>query len=551
MNNLQITFFVKRCIQKGLLATTLVLCGTSLWAQTPKPVSNVWVSDNGDGTYTNPIIHSDFSDPDVVRVGDDYYMTASSFNWLPGLPILHSRDLVNWELITYALNKLEPIDFFDKVQPGCGVWAPCIRFHKGEYYIYFPDPDFGIYLTKATDPKGPWSEPVLVKGGKGLIDPTPLWDDDGKAYLSYAFAGSRAGIKTILMLNELTPDGTKTFGQEVLIFDGHDAHPTVEGPKFYKRNGYYYIFAPAGGVSTGWQLILRSKNIWGPYEQKVVLEQGSTKINGPHQGAWIDAPSGENWFIHFQDKEAYGRIVHMQPMRWENDWPVMGLDHDKNGVGEPVAVHKKPNLPAASMVTPPDTDEFNSPQLGLQWQWPANPQRTWGFTTGNLGYYRLNCIPRNPETPNLWTVPNLLMQKFPAEKFTATTKLTFNHRFDGEEVGFLVMGRDYQYISIGREQGKLHLRSARCLKSQTGKAEEELARTEIANNIVWFRVTVKEGGLCTFSYSTDGKKFTTLGDEFQSVPGQWIGAKVGYFALRNGVINDAGNADIDWIRFEK
>lgn len=143
------------------------------------------------------------------------------------------------------------------------------------------------------------------------------------------------------------------------------------------------------------------------------------------------------------------------------------------------------------------------------------------------------------------------MQKFPAEKFTATTKLTFNHRFDGEEVGFLVMGRDYQYISIGREQGKLHLRSARCLKSQTGKAEEELARTEIGNNIVWFRVTVKEGGLCTFSYSTDGKKFTTLGNEFQSVPGQWIGAKVGYFALRNGVINDAGNADIDWIRFEK
>ena len=251
-----------------------------------KFVSEVWVSDNGDGTYTNPVLHSDFSDPDVVRVGEDYYMTASSFTCSPGLPILHSKDLVNWELVNYALQKQVPLEVFDKPQHGKGVWAPCIRFHKGEYYIYYPDPDFGIYMIKTKDPKGAWSEPVLVKGGKGLIDPTPLWDDDGKVYLAYAFAGSRAGIKSLLVVCSMNAEGTKTNDDEVIIIDGHKEESTIEGPKFYKRNGYYYIFAPAGGVPTGWQTILRSKSVFGPYEKKKVLHQGNTEINGPHQGAW-------------------------------------------------------------------------------------------------------------------------------------------------------------------------------------------------------------------------------------------------------------------------
>src|SRR5690606_5555549 len=199
-----------------------------------------------------------------------------SFNCVPGLPVLHSKDLVNWNLIGYALNRLMPEEFFSKPQHGKGVWAPCIRYHNNEFYIFYPDPDFGIYMVKAKQPTGPWSEPVLVKSGRGLIDPSPLWDDDGKAYLVHAFAGSRAGIKSLLVIQSMSPDGTAVMNDEVMIIDGHDDQPTVEGPKFYKRNGYYYVFAPAGGVPTGWQLILRSKNVLGPYEQKIVLEQGST-----------------------------------------------------------------------------------------------------------------------------------------------------------------------------------------------------------------------------------------------------------------------------------
>jgi len=532
----------------GILLAGAFFIGIHSYAQ---EISKVWVADNGDGTYNNPILHADYSDPDAIRVGTDFYMTASSFNCTPGLPVLHSKDLVNWELIGYALPRLIPEDVFNTLQHGNGVWAPCIRYHNNEFYIYYPDPDFGIYLVKAKDPAGPWSDPALVKAGKGLIDPSPLWDEDGKVYLVHAFAGSRAGFKSVIMVNELNSEGTHVINNDVMVFDGHKAHPTIEGPKFYKRNGYYYIFAPAGGVSTGWQTVLRSKNVYGPYEDKIVMAQGKTDINGPHQGAWVDTPTGEDWFIHFQDKEAYGRIVHLQPMRWVNDWPVIGSDPDGDGVGEPVERYKKPDVGATfPIVTPPENDEFNDHSLGLQWQWHANPQLSFGFPSGNLGFFRLNCIVR-PESDGLWEVPNLLLQKFPAEEFTTTTKLTFNSRTPNEEVGFVVMGEDYQFVSLRSLEEGLVVRTVQCKNARTGGKEMELFSEKMEGNEIYFRVKVEKGAACSFSYSVDGKKYTNAGPSFTAVPGRWIGAKIGYFALRDGITNDAGTVDIDWFRIEK
>jgi beta-xylosidase len=530
-----------------LIVLTLPL---TIFSQSEKYVSKVWVADNGDGTYKNPILHTDYSDPDVVRAGEVYYMVSSSFNCVPGLPILRSTDLVNWELIGHALPKLPPLDVYNKPQYGCGVWAPCIRYIKNEFYIYYPDPDYGIYLVKASNPAGPWSDPVLVKGGKGLIDPSPLWDDDGKVYLVYAFAGSRAGIKSVLMVCRMNNEGTKALDDDFMVFDGHKAHPTVEGPKFYKRNGYYYLFAPAGGVKPGWQLVLRSKNIYGPYEEKVVLAQGKTIINGPHQGAWVTTPTGENWFIHFQDKEAYGRVVHLQPMKWVENWPVIGVDPDGDGVGEPVLSYKKPFSKKSILMTPPENDEFNGPSIGLQWQWNANPSTTWGFATGNLGYFRLNCIPKPESFKNLWDIPNLFMQKFPAEEFTATTKLAFSSRKDGEEVGFLVMGEDYRFISLKQAGGNLVCRLVECKNASTGKPESEIYSEKVVTKDIYFRIEVKKEALISFSFSTNGKDFKPVGDVFQAKPGRWIGAKIGYFALRDGITNDAGSVDIDWFRVD-
>ncbi len=347
-------------------------------AQTPAPTLP-WVPDLGNGQYKNPVLYADYSDPDVVRVGKDYYLTSSSFNAAPGLPILHSQDLVNWTIIGHALPVQPPRARYDQVQPGNGVWAPALRFHAGEFYLYYPDPDLGIFLVKAKDPAGPWSAPVCVKAAKGWIDPCPFWDADGRAYLVHAFAGSRAGIKSVIHVSELAPDGLRLIGEDRLVFDGHANHPTIEGPKFYKRHGYYYIFAPGGGVPQGWQVVLRSKNVFGPYEDKIVLAQGQTTTNGPHQGAWVDTPDGkEDWFLHFQDQGAYGRVVHLEPMTWKSDWPVIGLDPDGDGTGQPVLTYRKPQVPGhVAGAVPATSDEFDHGQPGLQWQWQANPQPQW------------------------------------------------------------------------------------------------------------------------------------------------------------------------------
>ncbi len=535
---------------KGILTICILLLLINFARAQEKYVSKVWVADNGDGTYKNPILHADYSDPDAIRVGDDYYMIASSFDAVPGLPILHSKDLVNWSIIGHALHRQPPFDHFSSTQHGNGVWAPSIRYHNNEFYIYYPDPDFGIYLTKAKNILGPWSDPLMVEEGKGLIDPCPLWDDDGKVYLVHAFAGSRAGIKSILVIKKMNADGTKTLDNGVLVYDGHETDPTIEGPKFYKRNKYYYIFAPAGGVSTGWQLVLRSKNIYGPYERKVVMVQGKTNINGPHQGAWVNTQTGEDWFLHFQDKDAYGRVVHLQPMHWINDWPVIGVDKDGDGKGEPVLVYKKPNVGKTYAInTPVESDEFNSTPAGLQWQWQANPKATWSFLTGNGLRLYAQKIPEGAK--NYWEVPNILMQKFPAEEFTVTAKCSFKPRLVGERVSFMIMGSDYASLSLMNQEDGIFAVFETCKKADKATQETRVTVSNKNNGEIYFRVKIAKGAECIFSYSFDNKNFLDVSETFTAKPGKWIGAKLGLSCTRVIQTNDSGYADFDWVRIEK
>ncbi|WP_289105047.1 glycoside hydrolase 43 family protein [uncultured Bacteroides sp.] len=523
--------------------------------------SEVWVADKGDGTYVNPVLHADYSDPDVCAVDGHYYMTASSFNCTPGLPILHSEDLVNWEIINYAIKDVEPLDFFSKPQHGKGVWAPSIRHHNGEFYIYWGDPDFGIFMVKTKDIYGEWDKPVLVKVGKGMIDPCPLWDDDGKVYLAHAWAGSRAKFNSVITVCEMNSEGTAVVSNPVLAFDGNDGtNHTIEGAKFYKHNGYYYIFAPAGGVATGWQLVLRSRNVFGPYESKIVMSQGKTDINGPHQGAWVDTPSGEAWFLHFQDKGAYGRVLHLNPMEWKSDWPVIGVDTDGDGCGEPVHEYRKPNIgKTVGIVTPAESDEFNSTELGLQWQWHANYQDTFGFTT-NMGYMRIYSHILSPEFVNFWEVPNLLLQKFPAEEFTATTKLKVSAKDDGQMSGLIVMGWDYAYLGVEKSGEGFILKYVQCKDAEQKTPEKtsvvgmlDKCRTFEAGLYpnyeidIYLRVKVEAGGKCSFYYSTDGKRFHNVGDTFIARQGKWIGAKVGLFSVAP-YGKERGWVDADWFR---
>lgn len=524
-----------------------------------------WNGDLGNGKYKNPILHVDYSDPDVCVGKDGYYMTASSFNSSPGLPILHSNDLVNWELIGYALQNQFPVEHYRGVRHGDGVWAPSIRYHNGEYYIYWGDPDFGIYVVKTKNPGGTWEEPVLVKEAKGIIDTCPFWDQDGKAYLSYAFAGSRAAVKTVLMLSEMSADGTKLIGNSTMVFDGHNDHTTVEGSKMYKRDGYYWIMAPAGGVKPGWQLAMRSKNVWGPYESKVVLHQGDTKMNGPHQGGYVETPNGEGWFIHFQDRWAYGRVVNLQPVTWKNGWPIIGKDTNKDGIGEPVMEWTKPNVGKSYPATPlVSSDEFNGHQYGLQWQWQANqnPSEHWGWSSANLGFMRLNCIPRPADIKTMWMTPNLFLQKFPGDNFTATTKLSFENNPDAGEcsTGLIVFGEDYSYVAIEQDTvGKLKLVQRLMKDARTSKdSESEIASMPIEQKKVYFRTKVEMlqniepfDARVTFYYSTDGKTFKAFGKSFQPRAGRWVGAKIGLFATGTKNISDSSYADYDWFRVDE
>ncbi len=222
--------------------------------------------------YTNPVLNADWPDPDAVQVDGSYYLIASSFNRVPGLPILRSRNLVDWEHLGHALPEL-PGRHYSLPRHGSGVWAPALRHHDGKFWIFYPDPDHGIFVLTATDPAGPWTEPHLLYAGRGLIDPCPLWDDDGSAYLVHGWAKSRIGVKNRLTVHRMSPDARSLLDGGVHVIDGEDlaGYTTIEGPKFYKRDGWYWIFAPAGGVATGWQSVFRSRSPFGPYEGRRVL----------------------------------------------------------------------------------------------------------------------------------------------------------------------------------------------------------------------------------------------------------------------------------------
>ena len=498
-----------------------------------------WIPDQQDGTYRNPILFADYSDPDVARVGEDFYLTASSFNCVPGLPILHSRDLVNWTLVGHALKEL-PHPRYDEVQHGQGVWAPSIRYHEGRFWIFFPTPDEGIYVTTAEDPLGQWTRPHLLLAGKGLIDPCPLWDDDGNAYVAYAYAGSRAGIRNKLHMRPMSACGTKILGDGKIVAEISPRLPALEGPKLHKRNGWYYISAPSGGVSTGWQVIFRSRHIYGPYEQKIALAQRGTEINGPHQGALIDTPEGEWWFLHFQDRDAYGRIVHLQPVRWENSWPLIGTDQDDEGTGRPVSSWRKPRLSGHETPAAPQTsDEFDGESLGLQWQWHANSSPDWHSLKEQAGWLRMK--PHFAVNGDLLKAPNLLLQKLPSETFTIETRLRLPMECTDLHAGLVVMGMEYAALDVFRhEEGYL----VRAKASNEGS--ECLVIDESA---VTLRVYFGPGGVCRFGVIRQDQEFYQIGPAFTARPGKWIGAKVGLFCISTNMTHVSGYADFSYFRF--
>ncbi len=502
-------------------------------------------------TYRNPILFADWSDPDVIRVGDDFWLVASSFHEVPGLPILHSKDLVHWTLAGHAAPRL-PSPRYDVPRHGGGVWAPSIRWDGTFFHVWYGDPDLGIFTTRARDPRGPWEPLRLVKEARGWIDPCPFRDTDGSLWLVHAWAKSRAGFNGILTVHRLSPDGLSVVDDGVNVFDGETRHPTIEGPKLYRRGEWVYIFAPAGGVKTGWQTVLRSKSVLGPFEERIVLDQGGTPVNGPHQGALVDTPSGEWWFVHFQDRGAYGRITHLQPVTWRDGWPVIGEDPDGDGKGQPVLVHTRPDAGrGAPALKPQVSDEFDRPALSPMWAWNANPSPSWASLDARRGALRLFPTVR-PDGPALSIAhqPNVLRTRLSAERLVATALVELHGEAPGATTGLAVLGRGAAFVAIARTpEGWEAVFSSG--SDVLGKGVESVVdRRPVRSGRLFLRVTVQPGARLKFATSEDGTLFEPIGGELVAREGAWVGSRLALFTAPLERPMPADFSDVEWFRVE-
>ncbi len=529
------------------------------------------------GNFRNPIIFADYSDPDVIRVNDTYYMTASSFNYTPGLPILVSKDMVNWKLVNYAIDNIEE-KRYDIPRHSEGVWAPSIRYHEGSFYIFYGMPDEGYYVVKTKDPFGKWDKPICILEGKGLIDCCPFWDEDGKAYIIHGYAKSRIGFKSILGMFEMTPDGTKAITEDHFIFNGNDPdHPavTIEGPKVYKRAGYYYIWAPAGGVTMGYQVVLRSKNIYGPYEIKKVMDTGNTVINGPHQGGLVDTVNGDEWFIHFQDRGLYGRICHLQPVTWKNDWPIVGINPDSDDCGEPVYEMTKPNTGCFEEPTYLESsDNFVNGKYNLSWQWLGNHKESFCCAIPDHDGIRLNAINvSDEEEPIIWKSSNVLTQKLIYPVFESCISMDPSGLKDGERAGICMTGGQYMAVYYEKVADGFILKVIRSLGGDKDKKEEIVKEIPVEGILkkVRFKMTFSLDGIecdseklyfqnvekpiggknpslkiAISKMDTEGKflDYEDLDIKYTPSDHTWVGAKIGIFALGNRT-DDYGFADFE------
>ena len=489
-------------------------------AEAPLP----W-GDQGNGTYRNPILPADYSDPDVIRVGDDFYLVASEFHFM-GIQVLHSKDLVNWTIISRVFDRLDLDPKYDEMRAySQGTWAPTLRYHDGLFYLYVCTPRDGLLRWTAKDPAGPWTGTV-IKTVDQWEDPCPFWDDDGQAYLVRGRLGAGP-----LFLHKLSADGAQLLDEGREIYRG----PVAEGPKLFKRHGWYYISLPEGGVEKGGQSILRSREIYGPYERRVVTPDGA-----PHQGGLVDLDSGESWFIGFKSAGHLGRVPCLQPVTWVDDWPVFG------DAGKPVVEGRKPKVEGQHPITHPQvSDEFDGSALAPQWQWNHNPTKEAFSHAARPGWLRLQGQP----AANLEVARNTLTQKLWGQSGTFEVKLDASALAEGQRAGLAFLsGKMAAAVGIERVNGANRFYwddYSPTATKQVGGAAGALPGGPALPNVVWLRGEY-HGDQAKLSLSGDGSTFNDTGLKITLKFSQWKGARVALFSYGE----KAGAADFDYFHFQ-
>ncbi len=516
-------------------AFTILFAAATIITTSAQPIMD-W-GDQRNGTYKNPVLNADYSDPDVICVNNKYYMVASDFHFT-GIQVLESQDMVNWQIVSQVYDRFDLPGWDKNLHYAGGSWAPAIRYHHGLFYVYFCTPDEGLFMATAQEAAGPWSKLHCVKDVKKWEDPCPFWDDDGKAYLGRSQYGAGP-----IIIHRMSDDGRQLLDNGVTVYTG----PVAEGTKIMKRNGYYYLIIPEGGVCCGWQTVLRSRNIYGPYEKRVVLEQGSTPVNGPHQGALVAAPDSTWWFYHFQEVHPNGRVVHLQPARWKDDWPLIGVDIDGNGIGEPVAVWPSPT-PTTSPAVSNFSDDFSATQqywagqhqraLKLQWQWNHNPIDSAWSLSERSGWLTFHTI----QSKDLKESRNMLTQKTIGFESVATTHMDCTGLKNGDHAGLLCIGKQFWAVGICRQNGQNHF-----------YIEEDGQRHLLSvckQKTVYLRVTIdSRKNHHQFSMSTDGKRYQDVGQPFSLRMGYWKGSRVGLYSY-NTEAPQGGKVQFDFFHYD-
>ena len=535
------------------ILAAILLFSTGAYAQVP-----FW-GDQGDGTFKNPVLWADYNNLDVIRQGSDFYMTAATHHFM-GMPVLHSTDMVNWTIVSRIYRRLDLSASYNT--PGQayqrGTWAPSIRFNGGRYYVYVCTPDEGLIMSSASDPAGAWDPWYVVKNIAGWEDPCPYWDDvtgaggDGpggcKAYLVRSKLGAGS-----LILHAMSWDGKTLLDSGQTIATGSG----LEGPKLMKRNGYYYIFAPEGGIDQGYQVVLRSQALYGPYVSKTILEQGSTTVNGPHQGSWIDLVSGESWFYHFQQDAGWGRIAHLEPARWGADgWPAIGTDLNGNGIGEPVGRPQKPNVGGTFPVQiPQSSDEFSLATLGLQWLWNHNPDSTKWSLTARPGWLRLTARPLSSLSgtdgtggavkfteDNILFAYNTLVQLAMGRICSGIAKIDIGGMIDGQRAGVTLFGEVYGWIGAVKQGSAVTIRTNINGAYTTGPT--------LTSDTIFLKAAMDTNSCISFAYSPSGASYTTLGPTNQAVTRTWYeGIKFGLFTYNLSSGASGGYMDVDYFHY--